>query len=376
MNYADFFTSPNGFPLESDATLGFMQTDYQNAIKGLAAFFGEEVIISGLVETPTTASDGWIFLNGDLIFFEGGVKSATYIIEEVGVEKANENGDLIERYITKKARFGSGGTTYNWADLQRLEGLQALQNRVIDIIAFEDEVVLSGCAVSSVDDIGFTLAISAGVVMIDRKFLSMPAYAGGYPVYANSDGEWVNSPPGSDFITFNPYTSQRYADVVSRAGTVAGEVRMRVALSDRFETSGLGRWEMLGWAIANGSNGTVDMRSRFPVAYDNRIGDPGGNIWDVAYNTPGTNGGEKLHTLTIAEMPAHRHTNDVIGEGDQGMITLSETGDSTTVSSPDSINSGDEPNVRDTPEPMDLAGGGGAHENRPPFKVFVFIQRI
>jgi hypothetical protein len=40
MNYTDFFAAPNGFPLESDATLGFMQTDYQSAITGLAKLAG------------------------------------------------------------------------------------------------------------------------------------------------------------------------------------------------------------------------------------------------------------------------------------------------------------------------------------------------
>jgi microcystin-dependent protein len=151
---------------------------------------------------------------------------------------------------------------------------------------------------------------------------------------------------------------------------------MRAALSSSFDSTGLGKWDMKGWAVANGANGTLDLRSRFPVAYDPRNADPGGNLWDVAYNTPGTAGGEKAHTLSTPELPAHRHGPDTIGENDPGLIKKSVTGASTTVDAIDASGSGTEPNITSAPIPIPLAGGGGAHENRPPFRVLVFIQRI
>ncbi|MBV6442764.1 MAG: hypothetical protein EPGJADBJ_04488 [Saprospiraceae bacterium] len=375
MNNIDF-SQPNGFPLEADVTLGFMQSTYQNGLNGIGKYFGEGVILSGLVEGGGSASDGWIMLDGELLFFEGGTIGSTFIIDEIVVTKANNGGTLVDRYFTRKAKFGTGGTTYNYADLQRLEGIQALQNRILDAILHEPEVVLSGCAVSSVNTGLSTLAISEGVVVINRKFINVPAYSGGYPVYIDETGEWQNSPPSGDYIIFNPYTSQRHADVIARATSPVGDVKMRVALSDRFDNTGLGKWEMLGWAICNGSNGTIDMRSRFPVAYDNRNSDPGGNIWDTNYQTPGNTGGEKVHTLIVDEIPAHRHTNASIAEGELGMIRKSVSGQSTTVTGIDSNGSGSEPNVIDDPEPMPTAGGGLAHENRPPWKVMVFIQRI
>ena len=42
-----------------------------------------------------------------------------------------------------------------------------------------------------------------------------------------------------------------------------------------------------------------DMRQRFPVGYD---------VTDGSYNTIGEIGGERMHSLTIAEMPSHNHT--------------------------------------------------------------------
>lgn len=378
MNYADFNTQPNGFPLESDATLGFMQADYQSAVTGLAKYFGEAVIVSGMVETGANVSDGWIVLNGLLYFFQGGTKSANFIISETKVQKANQSGALVDRYFTRKAMFGTGSPQYAYASLQRLEGIQALQNRLLDAVLFEPEVVLSGCAVSNVNTGASTLDIAAGFAAINRRFVTAPAYSGGYPVYLKDDGTWVNSPPGSNFIRFDPYTSQRLADVTARAGAPLGDIRMRAALGASFDGTGLGKWELKGWALCNGANGTLDLRSRFVVAHDPRNTDPGGNIWDAGYNTPGTAGGEKLHTLTVAEIPSHRHGPETPAEGEWGLSRRSVAGETKTGTAFDTGNSGQEPDITVTGQPagVALAGGGLGHENRPPYRVLVYIQRV
>jgi hypothetical protein len=315
-------------------------------------------------------------VNGELMFFQGGTVATNFFIEETVVSKANQNGTLVQRYFNRKARFGTGAVQFPFADLQRIESVQNLQNRLLDAVLFEPEVVLSGMAVTSVDTGASTCDISAGAAVINRKFVAAPAYSGGYPAFLKDDGTWTNTAPPSNFIRFDPYTSQRLADVVTRAAAPIGDIRMRAALSSSFDGTGLGKWELKGWALANGANGTLDMRSRFPVAYDGRISDPGGNLWDVNYNTPGNNGGEKTHTLTIAEMPAHRHTGDTIAAGEVGMLKKSVVSQPDTPSAFDAINSGDEVNIRDAPIPMPLTGGGNAHENRPPYRVLVFIQRI
>lgn len=371
------FSLPNGFPLEADATLGFMQSNYQDAITGLARYFGTGVILSGMVEAGSNVSDGWIVLNDELVFFEGGAKSATFVVQEVWVQKANEDGTLVNRYKTQKAKFGVGGTSYNYADLVRLESINNLQNRVVDALTFEPHVILAGCAVSSVNTGASTLEIAAGFAIVNRKFVPVPAYSGGYPVYLNESGVWVNSPP-ANFIKFDPYTSQRLADVYARATSKVGEIKMMAILPTQFDPTGLGRWEHLGWAICNGSNGTFDLRSRFVVGYDSRISDPGGNLWDVNYNTPGNAGGEKAHTLSIAEMPAHNHTGGTgnVNSGGHGLVRKSQTGENVTVSGPDTSGSGTEPDLVVSPVHVPTEGGGSAHENRPPYRVVVFIQRI
>jgi hypothetical protein len=375
MNYADFFTSANGMPIESDATLGFMQIDYQSAISGLAqAFAGNGVIVSGCIDSGAAVSDGWIYASNQLYRFEGGAKAATYYIDEGVVSKANQSGALVNRYFTRTAKFGTGNLQGNWADLVRLESLFSLQSRVLDALTPESAVVLTGMAVSNVT--ATTVHVSAGSAIVNRKFVLGNAYMGGFPVYLTELGTWVNTPQVGPHIAFNPHTAQRLPDVMRRAGTPSGEIVMRAALSDRFDNTGLGQWEMTGWAICNGANGTVDLRSRFIVGHDPRNTDPGGNIWDAAYNTPGSPGGTKTHTLTVDEMPEHRHGPSLVGQGDAGLIRRSIQGENVTSGTTDGTFSGTEPDLRSEPIPIPTTGSGNAHENRPPFRVLVFIQRI
>lgn len=378
MNNADFNTSPNGFPLEADATLGFMQTDYQTAIRGLAAAFaGDGVIVSGMVDSGAAVTDGWIFVGGDLVKFQGGTKTTNYYIENTVVQKANQSGALIDRYTTKVAKFGSGSGAAPFASLIRLESLYSLQSKLLDALTQESTVILNGCAVSSVNVGLSTLAIAAGTAIINRKFVVAPAYTGGFPVYLTEVGTWVNTPP-TNHIKFDPYTAQYLKDVNARQGAQAGEVKMLVALTDRFDGTGLGKWEQTGWALCNGANGTIDLRSRFVVAHDPRTSDPGGNLWDAAYNTPGNTGGEKGHTLSVSEMPAHNHTggSGSVAANSSGLVRRSQSGEGVTMTTPDSFGSGTEPDIVASPTHIPSQGGGLAHENRPPFRVMVFIQRI
>lgn len=78
--------------------------------------------------------------------------------------------------------------------------------------------------------------------------------------------------------------------------------------SGRFDPSGLGLGEWSGWAYTNGANGTVDFRDRSPICYDDRVSDPANGTWDAGYNTITNVLGEKMHTMSVAELAAHNHT--------------------------------------------------------------------
>lgn len=121
MNYADFDNQPNGFPLESDATLGFLQRNFQEALEnGLAKILGSgSWILDGVVVTGGVASDGWVYHNGEILFFQGGSVSTNFIIDETVVQKANEDATLVDRYFSRVCRFGTGAGQTAFANLKR-----------------------------------------------------------------------------------------------------------------------------------------------------------------------------------------------------------------------------------------------------------------
>lgn len=143
---------------------------------------------------------------------------------------------------------------------------------------------------------------------------------------------------------------------------LAGDVKMvdcdGTYIAANFDGTGLGTNERLGWAICNGSNGTKDRRGLFSVAYDNRTVDPSNSIWDASYHTLGNVGGEKKHALTTSEMPAHTHTLPAtsIGGGGSGGPPYPAGADTTVTTS--------------------STGGSTPHENRPPFIVTLYIQKV
>lgn len=359
MNYADFNTQPLGFPLESDSTLGFMQNDYQSAINGLAGLAGgNNIIISGMIDSGASVSAGWAIVNGELMKFEGGVKSTNVVVVQTILQKQNDGGTLIDRYFTKVLKFGTGTGSFTYDSLIRIETVQGLTNKLISLFSFESEVIVKGCDVSNVTVSNCDIA--PGVVLINNKFLTTGSYSGGFPVYINESGMFVNTAPTSNFIKFDPYSSQTFKAVFKRASTFINEVIEIVTLSDQWDNTGLGKWAYKGFALCNGLNGTVDKRGRFSVGYDERLTDPANGIWDASYNTPGNNGGAKGISLIADNIPPLNVTvnqgNSYVGAGPNGIVGRGAA----------------------SPNTFDIltTGTGSSHENRPPWKVLVYAQRI
>ncbi|MDR1225476.1 MAG: hypothetical protein LBK47_01075 [Prevotellaceae bacterium] len=139
-----------------------------------------------------------------------------------------------------------------------------------------------------------------------------------------------------------------------------------------------------GWALCDGgtSNGykTPDLRGRFIVGYGaNGTGLPT-NVWG-GYTNPGTlsqkgtsvgqTGGEMRHTLTTSEMPSHHHGSGRIfvgnrAEDEKGGLQSYHTG---TRDNDVWLSSTNDNWTNDV-------GGGGSHENRPPYYVLAFIMRV
>lgn len=115
----------------------------------------------------------------------------------------------------------------------------------------------------------------------------------------------------------NPYLN-RYAvadsqgQLITRSlGSIAktaivGEIKMWAGTLTHFDSTGLGSGMMLGWALCNGSNGTVDLRERFPA---------GIRTSGSSFDTVGKKLGSHGFSLTVANLPSHSHSGFTASAG-------------------------------------------------------------
>ena len=108
-----------------------------------------------------------------------------------------------------------------------------------------------------------------------------------------------------------------------------------------------------GFTLCDGQNNTPDLRGRFVVGFHDSNGD---------YDVNDTGGAETV-TLSIAQMPNHKHTTTFDGH-------KFFPGDGST-----SISYGGAGGYPATTFSMDNTGGGGAHENRPPYYALCYIMK-
>jgi microcystin-dependent protein len=129
-----------------------------------------------------------------------------------------------------------------------------------------------------------------------------------------------------------------------------------------------------GWFLCDGANGTPDLRNRFVVG--------AGSTY-----TPGNTGGADTVTLTTAQIPSHTHTfsgtTNTAGNHNHEYYSSGVSGSNPW---PDvDSSSGAAPTAHPTSFAGDhshtfsgttaATGGGGSHENRPPYYALAYIMK-
>lgn len=253
--------------------------------------------------------------------------------------------------------------------------------------------VLYGCENSGS---GTTYTISEGAVFYNDEVFLVPSASlttsGSNVVVAqiattSYTGNGVNADPVNftDGNTYNIHDIRQLNWVLGFSGSqefnysnavflknkikgAIGEIKMWHPLtgniSDYFYSSGLSNnWVTSGWAIANGSNGTIDMRGLVPVGYKSG---------DSDFGTLESTGGEKAHTLITEE----QGYIDVQARGDDGdNIT------GTRISIQEMRFNGVGLNIPNDNWGSVLKvqlndGGVSAHNNLQPYRTLLFIQRV
>ena len=108
-----------------------------------------------------------------------------------------------------------------------------------------------------------------------------------------------------------------------------------------------------GFVLCDGNNNTPNLSGRFVVGYDASNGD---------YDVNDTGGAENV-TLSIAQIPNHKHTTSFDGH-------KFFPGDGST-----SVSYGGAGGYPATVFSMDNTGGGQSHENRPPYYALCYIMK-
>ncbi len=116
------FSQNGGLPLEQD-TLDFLQLAYKGPLEGIAKLCGDKTILSGVVQTGSNISAGWISYEDELILFQGCTHAAQVAIVETPISVTFEDGTLKETYFLKVAVCAAVGE-FLFSDLVPLLSLQ------------------------------------------------------------------------------------------------------------------------------------------------------------------------------------------------------------------------------------------------------------
>jgi hypothetical protein len=113
------FVQTGGFPLNAER-LEEIETAYSifNAFGTLA---GNLTIISGCVTSGSNVSDGYVYVNGELLAFKAGAVTPTssVIIIEQKVNRPFENTEVKTVHTIRYATFGTAATSWLWTDFVR-----------------------------------------------------------------------------------------------------------------------------------------------------------------------------------------------------------------------------------------------------------------
>lgn len=125
------FNQSGGFPFQTE-TLAEMQTAYE-LFNNLGSLAGNFSIIKGCEITGSTVANGVVYIDGELLPFQGGNLGTNVIIVETYTTQEFQDGTdkvvIVKRYAT----FGIDSISYPWANFKKPKTTIELTNNVENI---------------------------------------------------------------------------------------------------------------------------------------------------------------------------------------------------------------------------------------------------
>lgn len=125
------YSFTGGMPLAQDI-LAWQQTGSMDALAAIAKAFVKPgntnpIVMSGCVDDGTNYSEGWLYHNGELVFFPGGAHSGSHLItiSDAYTTLVYEDANVRNTYINRTASYNGAGA-YNLSTLARNPVMDAL----------------------------------------------------------------------------------------------------------------------------------------------------------------------------------------------------------------------------------------------------------
>ncbi|REC47885.1 hypothetical protein DRF68_12650 [Candidatus Chryseobacterium massiliae] len=161
------FNQTGGVPMTNDLMSVIMEAIATYNV--LADVAGDLTILSGCVQSGSTISPGYVVVNGDVLYFEGGTLNSTVFVETT--ENIETFQDQIDRVLWTKKTLKFGLSTppnlYNWSDFVRLDSLKVMKNK-LDQAATQSQIATINSRLELLE-LKTAPIINGGIVVAWRK---------------------------------------------------------------------------------------------------------------------------------------------------------------------------------------------------------------
>ncbi len=123
------FIQTGGVPLTNNVAAEFEKA--YSIFNAYGALAGDKTIISGCVENGSSVSDGFIYVNNELFYFEGGSKSDNIFLNVENIDKVFEDQTTKTLIKIRTLKFGNAiDNVWAWSDFKRIDTMLSLMARL------------------------------------------------------------------------------------------------------------------------------------------------------------------------------------------------------------------------------------------------------
>lgn len=123
------FIQTGGVPFMNNVAAEFEKA--YSIFNAYGAMAGDKTIISGCVENGNSVSDGFIYVNNELFYFEGGSRSDNIFLNVQNIDKVFEDQTTKTLIKIRTLKFGNAiENVWAWSDFKRIDTMLSLMARL------------------------------------------------------------------------------------------------------------------------------------------------------------------------------------------------------------------------------------------------------